>query len=275
MNLYFKNDIGILYMGRGRDIQITDISGLALPKKIRNTASYAGVTGNVLLSETVGARTITISGDIKISDASDMLIAKMLRILDKAGTLYIQNGKKRCIQCSLSDIEFSKPSRVYREFVLQLTADYPYFTDNDYRKISMFSRIKNITSPFTLPRIFSKRVNEAVIHNNGDIRVFPIITISFSSDSQSDASVLIKNNTSDKSFSVIYSAKKDESITIDAQNRIILSNLSGDITRYISDSSYLSDLYLEPGENNLSILLTNCGNAFAECIYKNNYIENI
>lgn len=275
MNLYFKNDMGILHMGRGRDIQITDISGLALPKKIRNTASYAGITGNVLLSETVGARTITISGDIKISDTSDMLISRMLRILDKAGTLYIQNGKKRCIQCSLSDIEFSKPSRVYREFVIQLTADYPYFMDNDYKRTAMFSRVKNITDPFTLSRIFSKRVNEAVIHNSGDIRVFPVITITFSSDSLSGASILIKNTASDKSFSIIYSAKKDESITIDAQNRVIQSNFSGDITRCISDSSYLSDLYLEPGENKLSIILTDCGNAFSECAYKNNYIENI
>lgn len=262
-------------MGRGHDIQVTDISGLALPKKIRNTASYAGIAGNVLLSETVSARTITVSGDIKISDYSDMLISKMLRILNNSGTLYIKNGKRRCIQCSSSEIEFSKPSRVYREFVIQFTADYPYFTDNDYKTAYLFSRVKNIIMPFTFPRIFSKRMNEAVIYNSGDTRIFPIITIKFSSDSLNDASILLNNNTTGKSLSIIYSAKKNEIITIDIQNRTVQSNLFGDIISSISDDSYLSDLYLDLGKNNLNMIFTNCGSASSECSYKNNYIENI
>ncbi len=275
MNLSFKNDLGTLEMGNGCDIRITDISGLALPKKIRNTASYAGISGNILLSENVSARTITVSGDIKISDYSDILISKMLRILNSEGVLYIKNGKKRCIRCSVSDMEFSKPSRVYREFVIQFTADYPYFTDSDYKKVYLFSKVKKITDPFRLPQIFSARINEASVYNSGDTKIYPVINVRFISDSYDGASVSLYNDTTGKSLSFIYSSHKDEVITIDAENRLICSDSSGDITSSISDDSYISDFYLECGKNDIRIILQNCGNASAECLYKNSYIENM
>ncbi|MCH5186255.1 MAG: phage tail family protein [Oscillospiraceae bacterium] len=278
MDICFKNNAGSVEMGRNGDIRIISISGLASPKKIRNTASYAGIAGAVLLSETPSARTITVSGDIKISPYSDAFMSKMLRVLDKEGILYIKNSKKRCIKCSVSDIEFSPKGRVYKEFIIQFTADYPYFTDNEYRQAYLFSRVKNIIPPFTLPRIFSKRVNEAEVRNTGDIRSYPTVKVHFYSDCSENARVTIYNDTTQKSLAVLHRARRGDIVTVDAENRIITSERDGNIeniTSSVSDDSYISDLYFEPGKNDIRIILENCGEAEAECLYKNSYIEDI
>jgi len=275
MRLYFENDMGRIEMGDNSFIRITDISGLALANKIRNTASYAGTIGNVLLSETVSARTITVSGDIKITGEYNMLMEDVLRILNEEGTLYIQNGKKRCIKCVLSALEFSKLKSVYREFVMQFTADYPYFTDNTYKESALFSRVKNIIQPFKLPIIMTKRISEAVIYNGGDIISYPIIELEFLSNCESGAVISVFNDTTKKSVKLIYSCMSGERIAMDIENRSIKSSINGDITGLISNDTYLSDFYLLKGKNKLRILLEKCGGAVGKCKYKNSYIENI
>lgn len=272
MQVEFKNSLGRIVFGKDYDLRIIDIDGLALAPKIRNTASYAGILGEYKLSESVGARTITLKGDLKLGAAQNTL-TRMIRILNQSGTLTLHSGsKRRCIEAECIEFDTAGKNAVYQPFILQFICDYPYFSDTIESKFYVFEVSKLLKTQFTLPCMFSKRIHRQTVQNGGDIVCEPRFEITALGDSDGGG-ITIENTTIDRKITLNYKLTKGEVITVDIEKRKITSDKNADIIYSLDDDSYLSDFWLKKGKNVIVVTNGSGGEISAVCRFFNKYIE--
>jgi hypothetical protein len=259
MELVFKNEYGTVKMGGGKDtyINIIEISGLGVPAKNYNTATYPFIEGQRLLSEQELARTITISATIK-----DIEFAKIAQIFYYPCELFINLNfrKRRKINCRCVEIEEGeKVNRNLTKISAQFVCDNPFFTDFYENEVAIAKRA-NATSltngNFTLPLVFTSFTTEATVELYGDLNIYPQIEIKNNGGNQNAGLILIENLTTDKFIAINYAIKKDEIILFDLANRKITSDQSGNIIKNITDDTILSDFKLEKGVNQIKVSTT-------------------
>lgn len=253
MILIFKNKFGKLSMGGKSSFTyaIKSISGLGVCNKNYDCITYYGSDGKTTLASSVSSRIITIGFDIINSNRP--LIKKASQVLFCDGILTVVNdGIKRKINYKPLSLEMGERHGNIQSAVVQLECDNPYFEDLFPKQADLYSKTKNITSPFTLPAVFSTRLNEVVIVNSGDVKTYPTITISPFVSEDTYFSFSIINHTTDNKLSFSLTACPSETFTIDTENRQATSSLKGNIAQFITDGA-LRNMYLDSGPNNLKL----------------------
>lgn len=283
MRLTYKNEAGSITMGGGDHpfVNITEIVGLGLPMKEFSNVVYAGQHGQTTTNVRDLPRTITLSGTF-IGDKRE--IPKMYDILYLPGILIYQNREiKRQIACRLtSNDEFKQQGKsgIYT-FVLQFTADDPYFTDTEDLKFDIYKRTNMITGTIYNSAeekvIFTERITQVSAINSGNKEIYPVIIVHSADLGDVDNSCLDiyveRDDTVGGVIELSCNLLSNDSITFDIPRRKILSQIQGDITNYISDKTVLSEFRLLPGKNIVRFdAHDGIGKVTAELIYRNKYV---
>lgn len=256
MNMIYENDFGKVKMsGDGNDgFSVIDIDGTELLGKERTLVHFNNKDGYDENTAFFGQRVITVSGDITAENSS--LIKNAIRVFSKSGTLKIETREK-VYEIFVNDCTFKtiwKNSR-FKAFCVQMTCDFPHFTDSKDTTSGIYKRKNLITSTTHLPAIFTERVTGGTVNNRGDVLTEPTITIKCLISLAEEGSITLENTTTGKKIIIDHKVSEGEIITIDIPNRMILSNIAGDITNLLSPESYLCDMFLECGENYIDVYL--------------------
>ena len=280
MHMIFENEIGRIDLNGGK-WRIKDIDGLGLPEKTVKVISYPDTDGQELISAVTISRYITVSGDIKRKNGERNEVSRAMRIFNKAGVLKISHGAMhRMIYCRCSSFNAGTQDRnaSFQGFVLQLVCDYPYFEDFEHKKAVLFKRENLITGSFTLPCVFTKRISRINAVNYGDVLTRPKIYL-FCEEAQKDGALIeIINHTSGQHFKLCYSMKEQEEIIVDFENRTLKSSVTneennfGNLLGYLSEDTFLSEFYFEPGVNDIECIYSG-GKIHTFCTYSNKYAE--
>lgn len=284
MYIVYENELGRINLNGGV-WRIKEIEGLGLAEKNVSVITYPGADGQELLESVTTSRIITMSGDILRKGEPPAEIKRAIRILNKQGVLKIQaGGRKRKIscRCSLFSAPQSDRNAVFQQFVLQLTADCPYFEDFEAKKYSLFSREDKVSGSFTLPCVFTERISSVQLINSGDTSAVPRIFIVCEKDGEDSENygIEIINHTTGQTFTLLYQMSCGEEICVDFENRTVKSNIEaaenngGNLIIYMSQDTFLSDFSLCEGVNILETksLDASCKTS-AFCEYSNKYIE--
>ena len=108
MFLKFTSEVGTLIFGADdmstSFFRLTAAEGLSFPEKSFSAAVYANTRGQKTVGTYVGPRTITLSGDVLLTQDTAHALSEAAHILDKPGTLEIHfdDRKPRKIDCSCS-----------------------------------------------------------------------------------------------------------------------------------------------------------------------------
>lgn len=282
MRIRIENKYGSFSLGGlGKDMfGIKAIEGLGLPDVTLNTVQYAGQAGRETLSVSREYRTITISGDIKGKD-KDRAIRKAIKILSAPVDVLIYVGnRKRRLLCRCTSFIPPYGNRFFKEFVLQIECDSPYFSDTNETKEAVYREEKKL--PFDYASYFGSSekaisilTNKAVIINGGDVRAEPVIIIQNTGGTAAlSGGIIIQNETTGQKITLNYATKQEETVTINIPERKIYSDDGTNLINKLSNDSYLSDFWLEEGANKISVTANSTAETIvAYCSFYNQYLE--
>ncbi len=284
MILKYKSDGGEVFIGDPRtgkyDYWLSGIEGLEQVRATATTVSYVGQPGQVTLSKTPEARTITISGRVQGETGQRRFLTERLCAAfdnTKEGTLTIYDrGKIRRIKGYTSSAPtFGERGFGSAPFTLAITCDNPFFMDGQDSSIAIYSRVDNLFTPMTFPRVFTYRNTVGVCMNNGDVPVLPIIRITVTRSADEHTSgIRITNKTTGSFILLQYNAEAGETIEVDANARTITGSRGGDLLFYKSTDTQLQDFELMPGKNEIEVTGNGEGQIFeAFAVYSNLYAE--
>ena len=277
MELIFSNSMGTLnlYGSGGHYFTICEIEGLEPCEKNRSLKTYVGEDGSFEDSSQYASRIITISGDIKCDNNLMNLFKNASRVLSKKGILTVKRDDiLRQITVNSASITIGKRYNAYYTFVIQLTCDYPHFRDTNTTVIPIFSLNKLLTNTSVLPTILSQRTSSGTLNNLGDIKIYPVITISKNADISGTNNISIENKTTNKKIILKKDLSKDEIITINTKNRTITSNVDGNIISTLDFYSSLSEFWLDCGINEIFVTIDGAYSDITVIIeYYNEYLE--
>lgn len=254
--LCFENNLGCLQLSGGNGLwNLTDYEGMGLPDKSFQVISYAGMPGQLTLSERAEARVITLRGDCC---GGRQELSRGMRILNQRGCLTVSGQDTvRRIDAYCSHFELQKRHGGYIEFIMQFTCDDPYFTGEQAVRLALYSRQDLVSGSFQTPCLFTKRISTATVCNRGDVSAEPVFTIICHSAGTAGETrgICIENKTTGACFRLDYEAQTGETITVDIPKRQVTSNLAradnnqGNLIYCLSKDTFLSDMYLAVGEN--------------------------
>lgn len=273
MNLEYKNQFGKVKMsGDGNEgFSVIDIDGNELLGKERTVIHFNNKDGYDENTAFFGQRVITVSGDITSENTE--LIKNAFKVFSKPGTLKIQT-KENSYEIFVNDCTFKTLSKnaIFKSFCVQMTCDFPHFSDIKDRVEGIYKRNSLITSNTFLPAMFTERSNGGTVNNQGDILVEPKITIRCLISAPEDGNITIDNKSTGKKIVINHKVTEGEIITVDIPARKILSNIAGDITNQLSYDNYLCDMFLDCGENFIDVYLPDGNrNCEATMTYRNLY----
>lgn len=287
--LKLYNDFGCISFGKSHAYKIRDISGLESVNKTFNVITYSEEDGQETQSFVTGSRAITIAGTVEAGKGLllEDLKRTMHRIIHHLPlTLEIQTHRvSRRIQVNQVVYEAGETfGSLFGYFTLQLICDKPWFNDLKPTIIDMSEYIDLITPTaggyVELPAVWSTRgTSDLRIINAGDEISRPVIRMfaiqSLLDAPEGDTHITLKN-ASTKQFITLenYKPIAGETITVDTYERTVTSSVNGSIDKWLSDDSFLSDFWLQLGENVVSIENTNTDiNLATQLEYENNYAE--
>lgn len=275
LKIRFENELGTLEMGGGRHsaMKIVSLDGLGMPKKEFNTVTYPYEAGSTVLSARDAERTITIGGDI-IGGRNE--IQRFMNILHRPGELSFYYGKTaRRIHAICG--EFADPERYgagYNRAAIQFLCESPYFRDVEDTVTELYTLQDTVIGDsFTMPCVFTRKTSVGEINLSGSIDVFPTVEIVVGR-SEIPRFITLESATLGSRIRLDKDFREDEKITLDFERRTIESSADGNILSALSDESVMSDFYLVPGANNLSVNADN-NNAglYVTITYSPLYIE--
>ncbi len=279
MTFTFTNEMGSFKLfGSGTNgFSVCSVAGIEPVELSRSVKSYIGEDGCFEDSSQYMQRIITLSCDLKINNNSKNEIRNAMRILSKKCTLLIETtDSKRKITVNSATFTFGQKYSNYQTFVLQLTCDYPHFSDEDESQCTLFKKDKLLTSQSVLPQILSRRTSSGIVYNEGDLKIYPVITITKNDDIIRDSQIIIENSTTKNSIILNKSMTKDEIVTVDIKNRTITSSIDGNILSTLDLYSSLSNFWCDCGENIIDVLVGGGQNGIEIQIgYFNEYLEAI
>lgn len=309
LHITYQNNIGKLDFkgGRGRNSwRILEIDGLGLTSKSFNTAQYPATVGQRTLSETIGARTISIQCDVNSiashygnTPSNRWEISKALKILNEPGTLLISDGvRTRKINARCVEAVQGERHGGYTVFAIQFVCDYPYFEDKDAKTVPLF-RIEHLIGnatrwylengqlaqagieggTFVLPCMLTRRITKANVVNIGDVDTEPIIKIrlnggTYNGTEGTPGTLIIRNETTKQEIELnLQDAENTTEVTIDIPNRKIYSQDNKNLIHHLAPTSFLSDFWLKKGQNEICVDNYISESSVVECEFSNKYIE--
>lgn len=310
LHITYENENGKLDFngGKGRNSwRILEIDGLGLAPKSFQTAEHPTIIGQRTISETINARAISIQCDISSihnycanTKSNKWEISKALKILNEPGTLLIFDGQRtRKIKARCTEALQGERHGGYTVFAMQFICDYPYFEDKDTNRVPLFEAENliggstrwylndegKLTSEtiesgfFQLPCLFTRRLAKGYVFNIGDVDTEPIIKIHLSEEAygeEKDSSgILIIHNESTKQKIELnlQGVENTTEIIIDIPNRKIYSRDNKNLIHHLAPTSFLSDFWLQKGQNLISVTNGISESCSIECEFSNKYIE--
>lgn len=279
--LKYKNRLGevLMYGGGNHGIMIKDLAGFGTVEFEYESAVYSGCDGQKTLSRRAVPRALTISVDISGAGTAAE-VRRIIDVLSEEGTLYIsdtsEGGISRRIYCSQSAIPDAERIAAGKiaALTVQFVCDSPYFEDAADTEIPIYRRIKNLSTPFTLPAVFGTTAAENTAFNIGSAAVEPVIAIRFTKTLSSAETVTVTNSTTGAFVSFSYTPHSGDMVKIDIPERRLTSSRLGTITEQLSDDTYLSDFRLERGRNVIGVSVGDAqSGAVVACIFNNKYLE--
>lgn len=273
----FESAAGVLRFGTGH-FRLTEAAGLGPPQKEFTVTSYAGEPGQETISEKDLARVITLSGDVRGPLRQEL--ARMMRVLYLPGELRIaSDDKRRRIACRCTAVE--EPVRQggdMARFVVQFTADRPYFTDYAQQRVSVYQQENFLQTTFTLPCALSTRTSRGIVVNAGDVAAEPVLTIACEEAetvlAEEETGIEVINHTTGQSLFLLYQPEPGETVVINVPERTITSSKDGNLLDKLSRDSYLSQFWLGTGPNDVEAVRHGLvGDVSMECTFDNQYIE--
>lgn len=278
LNLKYKSGRGEVRLSGDSSaiFRITETDGFGVAERSYTAATYTGSDGQSTISSKYLPRTITLSGDI-VSDDIRTEFSRAVDIMSEPGYLYVSDGRAdRRIYCN--QMNFPDINRILRgkiaTFAVQFVCDSPYFEDAADTEIPIYRRIKNLSTPFTLPAVFGTTAAENTAFNIGSAAVEPIIAIRFTKTLSSAETVTVTNSTTGAFVSFSYTPQSGDVVKIDIPGRRLTSSRLGTVTEQLSDDTYLSDFRLERGRNVIGVSVGDAqSGAVVACIFNNKYLE--
>ena len=291
MRLVLTNKRGTFEIGGGNHptARLLEIEGLSPPEKDLETEACEGGAGDYIKHMRDKSRTITMSFDFYGVEDD---VYKLYRILAQPLEMRFFIGSIRrkisaiCInQTEIESIIYHRLQKI----VLQFYCANPYFhslAPKRYpvaKRTDLFPNVvlddgKQGISLIVRNGIATVKETTTIVKNEGDTVVYPTIEVVNNSvqntTSGISCSVVVKNVTTGKSMTISYNPAQGEKITFDAADRKITSDVNGNITGKITDDTFLSEMYLDFGDNEIEITAT-AGNTEYElasvCYVDNNY----
>lgn len=309
LHITYENKNGKLNFegGNGRSSwRILEIDGLGIAPKSFKTAQYPAAIGQRTISETIGARTITIQCDVNSiqsqlgrTKSNQWEISKALKILNEPGTILISDGTKtRKINARCTEALQGKRHGGYSVFAMQFVCDYPYFEDKEANTVLLFKAENLIgtnkrwyledgqltsdaieTGKFTLPCLFTRRISEGNVFNVGDADTEPIIRVyldggEYNGTDGTSGTLIIHNETTKQEIELnLQGAANTTEIIVDIPNRKIFSQDNKNLIHYLAPTSFLSDFWLQKGQNLISVDNYISEDCLIVCEFSNKYIE--
>lgn len=263
MEIVIQNKNGRLEIGGGNHptAKLIEIAGLGLPASEPNTIKYAGQPGYKMLGRVDMERTITMSLDF---DGIPFDVMKVYRVLqEECELLFFLGGERRKIKgicLNPTEAESIIFKRMYK-LVLQFVCENPYFEDFSDKVISLSTRTDMFPSYFDSAEgkqvidlaatpIATVRDATVKITNRGDMNIYPTITVVAEEDCET---LVISNNTTNKSITINKSIAVGEKVVVDVYNRTIKSDINGSLLNYISDDTIMSEFVIERGINEMKV----------------------
>ena len=309
LHITYQNDIGKLDFkgGNGRHAwRILEIDGLGIAPKSFNTAQHPATVGQRTLSETTEARTITIQCDVNSiashyggASSNRWEISRALKILNEPGTLLISDGTRvRKINARCVEAVQGERHGGYTVFAIQFVCDYPYFEDRETSKVPLFKvepLLGNTTrwylkdgqltkegiesGKFILPCMFTRYISRANVVNIGDVDTEPIIRIrlnggTYNGTEGTPGTLVIRNETTNQQIELnLGDAENTTEVIIDIPTRKIYSQDNKNLIHHLAPTSFLSDLWLQKGQNLIGVDNYISESSVVECEFSNKYIE--
>lgn len=287
LHITYQNENGKLDFrgGCGRNSwRILEIDGLGIAPKSFNTAQYPATIGQRTLSETIGARTISIQCDVNSiasqyggTSSNRWEISKALKILNEPGTLLISDGTRvRKINARCVEAVQGERHGGYSVFAMQFVCDCPYFEDKETKIVPLYEIEKLLKSPFTLPCMFTRRTTKANIINAGDVDTEPIIRILLNGEKNEGAegTLIIHNKTTKQKIELnLGDAENTTEVIVDIPNRKIYSQDNKNLIHHLAPTSFLSDFWFKKGNNEICVDNYISESSVVECEFSNKYIE--
>ena len=265
MILRLVNEYGAFEIGGANhpSARLQEISGLGLVSKDITTITYSGADGRVITGERVNNRTITMKFDYY---ADPKAVIRLFKLLQYPMTLQIIGGNEyyREIDCRIiSNAEnTSIVYHAWEELTIQLECSDPYFKNkkNNVKVVNSADQLPNVSENdnwyIQLPTVATIATNTVSILNDGDTKIYPVITVQNHSDVEGTDTGNVQISMGERVLSLLYHISKGEVITFDLVKRKITSSTLGDVTNLISDDTILSNMYLDVGETTVSIAST-------------------
>lgn len=258
MTFTFSNEMGSfkLFGSGSKGFLVCSVTGLEPVELTRSVKTYIGEDGCFEDSSQYVQRIITFSCDVRLGDNTKNEIRQAMRVLSRKCTLIIETeDSKRKIDVNAATFTLGKKYSNYQTFVIQLVCDYPHFIDTDKTDCVAFKKNKLLSKNSILPQVFSTRTSECIVNNTGDLKIYPIITITKKDDIIRDNEIVIENKTINNRIVINKTLAKDEVVTVDIKNRTITSSIEGNILGTLDLYSSLSDFWCDCGENEIVVLL--------------------
>lgn len=254
MDIIYRNSEGeISFSGSTKGyIHITGIEGVGLIEKERKSYNFATIPGQSTYYEKDRERVITMSCDYEINPEISM--EEIIRILYHKGELVLShNGVERKIPCYCEELKMGETIGKYRVFAVQFICDSPYFTNLEKTYLPLFDTLKNIKNGFTLPAVLSQRENTRIIDNVSYISTCPTVYIFYKGKEEIGGNITLTNSTTATEIALSeVPLKKGDEIVIDIGKRTVKRKDGENLLSYLTDTSFLYNFSLIPGENVVS-----------------------
>lgn len=291
MRLVLTNKRGTFEIGGGNHptARLLEIEGLSPPEKDLKTEACEGGAGDYIKHMRDKSRTITMSFDFYGVEDD---VYKLYRILAQPLEMRFFIGSIRrkisaiCInQTEIESIIYHRLQKI----VLQFYCADPYFRSLSPKRYPVAKRTdlfpnvvlddgKQGISLIVRNGIATVKETTTIVKNEGDTVVYPTIEVVNNSVQNTtngiSRSVVVKNVTTGKSMTISYNPAQGEKITFDVANRKITSDVNGNITGKITDDTFLSEMYLDFGDNEIEITATAGSTEYelsSVCYVDNNY----
>ena len=141
-------------------------------------------------------------------------------------------------------------------------------------QILSLKKEKLLCGTVTFPEVFSKRLNEARIVNQGTYKNEPVFKIKTVNYAECPDGIIIENLTTGQKLTLSTDVLEGETITVDVGERKITSDLRGNMIGIMAQNNMLSKMYLAVGINDILVTATNEKEMLLiTCSHKNEYVE--
>ena len=181
---------------------------------------------------------------------------------------------------------------------MQFVCDYPYFEDKDTKTVPLFE-VEHLlgsttrwclengqliqqgveSGTFVLPCMFTRRITKVNVVNIGDVDTEPIIKIrlnggTYNGTGGTPGTLVIRNESTNQHIELnLENAENTKEVIVDIPNRKIYSQDNKNLIHHLAPTSFLSDFWLQKGQNEICVDNYISESCVVECEFSNKYIE--